>query len=139
MPRATVRDVPDTAFMVTRYRAIESARPDALFHDPLAARLAGERGREIVDGLPQRAFIGGWSVVVRTVIIDELIAAAVERGVDTVLDLLCTRARENGSREPRGALFADIDASARGVLVVTEGLVPYLELAAVASLAGDLA
>lgn len=39
-----VRTVDDTARWVAHHRAIESARPDALFHDLLAARLAGSTG-----------------------------------------------------------------------------------------------
>ena len=37
-----VSNVSDTARWVACYRAIESARPDAIFKDPLAERLAGE-------------------------------------------------------------------------------------------------
>ena len=59
MSDSLIEDVSDTAFMAAAYRAAESERPDALFRDPLAARLAGERGKMIVAGLPARAFIGG--------------------------------------------------------------------------------
>ena len=38
------RNISDTARWVAVYRAIESERPDAWFRDPLAKRLAGERG-----------------------------------------------------------------------------------------------
>lgn len=79
--------VSDTAFMAAAYRAQESARPDALFRDPLADRLAGERGRAMVAHLPKRAVVGGWTVVMRTHIIDDMIRCAVAQGVDTVLNL----------------------------------------------------
>jgi methyltransferase (TIGR00027 family) len=80
------RDVADTAAWVAAYRAKESERPDALFRDPLAGRLAGDRGRELA-----REVVGArnfdWSVVIRTCILDDLIASAVAGGVDTVLNL----------------------------------------------------
>jgi len=57
-----VSHVSDTALWVAVHRATESKRKDALFHDPYAERLAGERGKEIVGqldrlgrtGAPQR-------------------------------------------------------------------------------------
>lgn len=87
MTDSLIKDVSDTAFMAAAYRAAESERPDALFRDPLAARLAGERGKMIVAGLPARAFIGGWAVVIRTCVIDEQIRSAIGDGVDTILNL----------------------------------------------------
>ncbi|MDE3110116.1 MAG: class I SAM-dependent methyltransferase, partial [Acidobacteriota bacterium] len=47
-----MQHVSDTAFWVAHYRAIEGERPDALFHDPLAGVLAGERGRNIAEHMP---------------------------------------------------------------------------------------
>jgi len=73
--------------MVAAYRAIESERPDALFRDPLAARLVGEHGRNIIAGLPQWALLVSWSVVIRTCIIDRLIEGAIAEGIDTILNL----------------------------------------------------
>ncbi len=80
-------DVTDTALWVAAYRAIESERPDALFRDPLAARLAGERGRELA-----RTVVGSesfaWAVVVRTRMLDDWIQAAIaESKIDTVLNV----------------------------------------------------
>jgi O-methyltransferase involved in polyketide biosynthesis len=69
---ALVADVSDTAHWVAVYRPQESARPDALFHDPLAYRLAGEQGRAIVAALPRR-ILDGWWLVARTKVIDDLI------------------------------------------------------------------
>ena len=40
-------DVTDTARWVAHYSALESERPDALFSDPFARRLACERGQSI--------------------------------------------------------------------------------------------
>jgi methyltransferase (TIGR00027 family) len=68
------------------YRATESARPDALFQDPLADRLAGERGRAIVAAAP-RMIRSGWWLVARTKIIDDVIAEAIGEGCDRVLNL----------------------------------------------------
>ena len=82
-----IKNVSDTAFMAAAYRALESERPDALFHDPLAARLAGQHGMRIVAGLPKRVFIGGWTVVIRTRVIDEQIQSAVANGIGTVVNL----------------------------------------------------
>ncbi len=68
------------------HRATESARPDALFNDPLAERLAGEHGRAIVAGVPWTNR-SGWWLVARTKIIDDAIADALANGCDRVLNL----------------------------------------------------
>ena len=68
------------------HRATESARPDALFSDPLAERLAGEHGRAIVARVP-RMTRNGWWLVARTKIIDDAIAEAIADGCDRVLNL----------------------------------------------------
>lgn len=82
-----IRNVSDTAYMVAAYRAMESARPDALFHDPCAARLAGEQGRRIADGQGRLGAMAAWTVAVRTCIIDDYLAEAIAAGADTVLNL----------------------------------------------------
>lgn len=87
MNEPVIKQVSDTALMAAAYRARETDGPNAMFHDPLAAKLAGERGREIIDSLPKQAFIGGWTVVIRTRIIDDFIQAAITEGVDTILNL----------------------------------------------------
>ena len=81
-----IRDVSDTSFWIAHHRAQESGRPDALFRDPLAGRLAGKRGYDIAAGMPAQRMIG-WTVVMRTCVIDELIIGAIRDGVDTVLNL----------------------------------------------------
>jgi methyltransferase (TIGR00027 family) len=81
-----IRNVSDTARWVAMYRARESARPDALFRDPWAERLGGERGREILEKMPDGKR-WGWPMVVRTAVMDELIEREVRRGVDTVIHL----------------------------------------------------
>lgn len=82
-----VGNVSDTARWVAVYRADESARPDAIFDDPLADRLAGDRGRAIVAAIPSGIFRDGWWLVARTKVIDDLIAHAIDNGCDRVLNL----------------------------------------------------
>jgi methyltransferase (TIGR00027 family) len=85
-PGHTITHVSDTARWTALHRATESARPDALFSDPLAERLAGEQGRAIVDNVPWTDRSGFW-LVARTKIIDDAIAAALAHGCDRVLNL----------------------------------------------------
>ena len=81
-----IADVSDTALWIAAYRARETERAGALFQDPLAGRLAGDRGRELA-----RKMTGAeqfeWMTVVRTVVIDRYLQEAIARGVDTVLNL----------------------------------------------------
>jgi methyltransferase (TIGR00027 family) len=82
-----IRNVSDTALWVAIYRAMESERPDAIFEDPFARRLGGERGEEIVRTLPKGA-ASAWPMIVRTAVMDEIILRAVERdGVRAVVNL----------------------------------------------------
>jgi methyltransferase (TIGR00027 family) len=82
-----IENVSDTARWVAVYRAMETARPDAIFRDPFADRLAGERGREILNGLPKGRALA-WPMIVRTAVFDEIILDAVEnKKVDLVLNL----------------------------------------------------
>ena len=81
-----ITHVSDTARWTALHRANESARPDALFSDPLAERLAGEHGRAIVDNAPWRQR-SGWWLVARTKLIDDVIAEAIAAGCDRVLNL----------------------------------------------------
>ena len=57
-----IRNVSDTARWVAIYRAIESERADALFNDPFARRLGGERGEAIVrvDSAAASRTAGRW-------------------------------------------------------------------------------
>jgi len=180
MSETPIGHVADTAFWVAAYRANESARPDALFHDPLAARLVDVRGRAIADQIADGQQVA-WVVVMRTCIIDDLIRDAVAGGCDTILNLgagLDTRpyrmelppslrwievdfaatidfkneqlrdekprcqlerhAVDLGDAAARRALFADVNARAQKVFVLTEGVVGYLSNDEVAALAADL-
>ena len=81
-----IKNISDTARWVAAYRAMETERPDALFRDPYAARLAGDRGAAIVDALPRGRQMA-WSMIVRTALFDEIILERVGAGVDLVLNL----------------------------------------------------
>jgi len=81
-----IQHISDTSRWIAAYRAQESERPDAVFKDPLAARLAGERGMEMIRATPNTEAMG-FAMVVRTVAIDRLVLSAVARGVDTVINL----------------------------------------------------
>jgi len=82
-----IENVSDTALWVAFYRAMESERPDALFRDPYARALAGAKGEAIVNAMPHGRSLA-WPMIVRTRVMDEIIAAAIEReGARTVLNL----------------------------------------------------
>jgi methyltransferase (TIGR00027 family) len=82
-----ISNVSDTALWVAYYRAKESKRADALFRDPLAAVLIGERGKKIANYMQGVSKYTEWTVLMRTVTIDRMIEAAVKNGVDTILNL----------------------------------------------------
>src|SRR5688572_4297695 len=174
-----IRNVSDTALWVAVYRAMESERADALFHDPYARRLAGDRGQAIVDSMPSGKAMS-WPLVVRTAVMDEIVMRCVHDGARTVLNLaagldarpyrldlpadlrwlhvdmpeMVAYFRDGMAGEvPRCRLefiAADLreadrrrevlaQAAQRGpVLVITEGLLMYLEPGDVAALARDL-
>lgn len=82
-----IENVSDTARWVAVYRAMESERPDALFRDPWARRLAGERGEAILRGMP-RGRSSAWAMIVRTQLFDEILLRLVrERGATQVINL----------------------------------------------------
>ncbi|HTO89578.1 MAG TPA: SAM-dependent methyltransferase [Candidatus Sulfotelmatobacter sp.] len=82
-----IENVSDTALWVALYRAMESERPDAHFRDPYARRLAGERGEEILRGIPGGKSLS-WPMVVRTCLFDEILARLLgDPGLDAVLNL----------------------------------------------------
>ncbi|MGZ3656479.1 MAG: class I SAM-dependent methyltransferase [Bdellovibrionota bacterium] len=173
--------VSDTALWVATYRAEETLRPDALFHDPLAGRLAGEKGRQISRTVNKSKYVR-WSVIIRTCIIDRFVTEQVAQGVDLVLNLgagldtrpyrlklppelrwveadfpalieeknralaqekplvrLERRAVDLSNDSARAQLLDELQASAKKILVITEGVVPYLSNEQVAALGRDLA
>jgi methyltransferase (TIGR00027 family) len=177
---SSIEHVSDTAFLIAHFRAVESARPDALFQDPLAQTLSGERGQAIAAAWPAVAMTS-WMTAIRTVVIDDYIRAAIARGVDTIVNLgagLDTRpyrlelptaldwievdypdviafkeARLSGQTPrcrlqrlgidlsqaaERGAFIDRLNTSGKRLLVLTEGVVPYLDLQEAGGLADDL-
>lgn len=85
-PSSPISHVSDTARWVATYRAMESARPDAIFRDPYAARLAGLEGEAIVATMAQGKQLA-WPMIVRTAVMDEIIQREVAAGTDGVLNL----------------------------------------------------
>lgn len=81
-----IRDISDTARWVATYRARESERSDAVFKDPYARALAGDRGEQIARALPF-AEETSWAFVARTYAFDRVVMRAVEGGVDTIVNL----------------------------------------------------
>jgi methyltransferase (TIGR00027 family) len=82
-----IENISDTARWVAVYRAMETERRDAIFRDPFAARLAGEKGAAIVDNM-KRGRGMAWAMIVRTAVFDEIILERVRNGnVDVVLNL----------------------------------------------------
>lgn len=82
----TVRNVSDTARWVAYFRASETERPDALFRDPYAARLAGEHGFTLANTLAE-GNKHEWAWVARTYLFDRFLSSAVQNGADLVLNL----------------------------------------------------
>ena len=76
-----VESISDTALWVAIHRARESERPDALFRDPLARRLAGERGERIAASLAG-SDRSEWPWAMRTLLFDRIIAGQVANGAD---------------------------------------------------------
>jgi methyltransferase (TIGR00027 family) len=175
-----IRNVSDTALWMAYYRAEETDRPDALFRDPLARKLAGERGEQVVRALKRgRAFSS--PMIARTAAIDDLLQRAIGEGCDVVLNLaagLDTRpyrltlppnlqwieadlpalmsykeeqlkgeqpkcrlrrvSADLANAAERQRLFADANAAGTKIVIITEGLLGYLDTEDVSALARDL-
>jgi len=87
MNASGIQHISDTARWVAYYRALETDRPDAIFRDPFARRLAGDRGESIVATLA-RGHAMAWAMIVRTAVFDEMILETVRaRGATRVLNL----------------------------------------------------
>lgn len=85
-PGPGIRNISDTALWVAIYRARENDRADAVVHDPLARRLAGERGEQIARSMPFSEK-HSWSYVARTWRVDRMVEAQVRDGADMVINL----------------------------------------------------
>jgi methyltransferase (TIGR00027 family) len=81
-----VRHISDTALLAAIYRARETTRSDAVFRDPFAARLAGERGDQIARSMPfsERAT---WAWVARTYVYDRIVNEQIRQGTEMVVNL----------------------------------------------------
>ncbi len=84
MSDVLIRSIADTARWVAYHRATETESPNALFNDPFARRLAGERGALIASRLQGNAEF----IALRTLLFDTLIRTRVEeQRIDTVVNL----------------------------------------------------
>jgi methyltransferase (TIGR00027 family) len=176
-----INNVSDTALWVAYYRAKETERPDALFKDPLAKVLVGERGKMIAESMKSIGRYTEWSVVSRTVMIDAFIEDLIKDGIDAVINLgagLDTRpyrmnlpgqlkwievdyphmielkndllkseqptcqltrvAVDLADDEKRKTFLSQAAAQSKKILVLTEGVIPYLTQDQVSNLAKDL-
>lgn len=177
----SIENVSDTSLWVAYYRAKESERKDALFRDPLAKVLVGERGKKLAENMKALSPYVESSVVMRTVIIDEFIHKLIVEGVDGIINLgagLDTRPYRMNL--PAGLQWVEVDypniinhknmllrtetpkcqlvrvaldladdvkrreflsqalSQTKKVLVLTEGVIPYLSPEQVTELAKDL-
>jgi methyltransferase (TIGR00027 family) len=82
----SVRDICDTARWVAHFRAIENCRPDALFRDPYAEQLAGQRGHGIARDLKEGTK-HEWAWTARTYLFDQFLLQEIQAGADLVLNL----------------------------------------------------
>jgi methyltransferase (TIGR00027 family) len=176
-----VRNISDTARWAAVFRASETLRPDALFRDPYAARLAGTLGVDIANTLPEGNNYA-WAWVARTYLFDQFILREIQQGADMVINLAagldarpyrmqlptalqwveidlpeiltykegvlagekptCRLERirlDLSNAEARKPVFAELATRAGKILVLTEGLLIYLEPSQVVALASDLA
>jgi methyltransferase (TIGR00027 family) len=180
-PESGIQNISDTARWVAVYRARETERTDAVFRDPLARRLAGERGEQIATSM-SFAEKNSWPFVARTWLIDHVISSQLKLGTDIVLNLaagldarpyrmklptslqwvevdlpeilaykedvlrnetpVCRLERvrlDLSDVHARRELFSELGRRANRALVVSEGLLVYLEEKEVTSLGQDLA
>ena len=115
-----IRNISDTARWVAVYRARESERPDALFRDPFAARLAGKRGEEIAAEVLKRSR-NDWSLVIRTYLFDGYISDYIRQGGDMVINLAAgLDARPYRMDLPSSLRWVEVDLPE--ILVYKEGI-----------------
>ena len=104
-----VENISDTAKWVAFFRAEESERPDAVFHDPLARKLAGEKGEQIATAA-KFSRDNSWSFVSRTFLFDHYVARHIEEGYETVINLAAgLDARPYRLKLPANLKWIDID------------------------------
>ena len=104
-----VENISDTARWVAIFRAEESERPDAVFHDPFARKLAGEKGMQIANAI-EFGRKNSWSFVARTYLFDEYVKQHVEQGYDMIINLAAgLDARAYRMELPRSLKWIDVD------------------------------
>jgi methyltransferase (TIGR00027 family) len=175
-----IQNISETALWVAVFRADESERPDAIFHDPFARRLAGKRGEEIAKTI-EFSNKNSWSFVARTYLFDEFVRRHVAEGFDMMINLAAgldtrpyrmelpetlkwievdlpeiTSYKEEimknekpacqlervkldlADRKKRMELFKQLGNKANKILVISEGLIIYLDASEAGALADDL-
>lgn len=176
-----IQHVSDTSYWVAHYRALESQRSDSLFKDPFAHILVGEQAPRIELLRSEATKWTQWTVVMRTIIIDQMIHDLIAKGVTTFVNLgagldarpyrmnlgpnihwieidfpqviehkrkhlqqftptcqLESIALDLSNRELRQSLFKDLAAKYSNIVVLTEGVLPYLTQEQVSELSEDL-
>lgn len=104
-----IRNISDTALWAALYRARETERPQPLFRDPYARRLAGERGERIASALPPSQQ-HDWAWTVRTYLHDHYIRTRLEQGADMVINLAAgLDARPYRMALPAGLPWIEVD------------------------------
>lgn len=104
-----VRNISDTARWAAYFRAQETKREDALFRDPYAERLAGTRGAEIANTLPE-GNKHEWAWVARTYLFDQFIERVIAEGTDLVVNLAAgLDARPYRMKLPANLQWAEVD------------------------------
>jgi methyltransferase (TIGR00027 family) len=104
-----IRRISDTALWVAVYRARESERADAVFRDPYASKLAGERGRQMAAAMPF-AERHAWSYVARTWLVDQVVERELSRGTDMIINLAAgLDARPYRMRLPASLRWIEVD------------------------------
>ena len=120
MAEPTIQHISDTARWSAVYRARETVRKDALFRDPFARRLAGDRGEEIAKALPFHEK-GAWSWVTRTYLFDRIISQQIAGGADMVVNLAAgLDARPYRTTVPPSLKWVEVDLP--GILDYKESL-----------------
>ena len=108
-----IRNISDTALWVAVYRARETERPDALFRDPYARKLAGERGEQIASSMQSNKASPEWPYVARTVRFDQIIVDHIKQGGDMVINLAAgLDTRPYWMELPPGLRWVEVDLPA---------------------------
>ncbi|KHO28267.1 methyltransferase [Mycolicibacterium setense] len=107
------RAVADTGVLVAAIRAEETRRPDRLFEDPFAARLAGESGQHMLaEAIAASGDKSTLQIVVRTRFWDEALLSAVPPVTQVVILAAGLDARAYRLRWPDGTTVFELDQPA---------------------------